>query len=204
MTEQNVALGAEDAAWASLNTPLSVEQLKLFCRDIERLFRINPMLEFKQWQQLEADQFLFSSKNISQETAFELETKLQLTELEDGFKLDYSQGIKSSTLFKIEPSEKGSKLTITEQYQGASEEERKLRLNEVDQSLVVWANYLQKFLVMWHKWSWFAPWRWYMHKAWLPMKPTARRITYMILWISVVEVALIGLGVAIYFAEYAD
>ena len=34
------------------------------------------------------------------------------------------------------------------------------------------------------------------------MKPTARRITYILLWITVVEIALIALGVAIYFVEY--
>jgi len=35
------------------------------------------------------------------------------------------------------------------------------------------------------------------------MKPTARRITYMLLWISLVEIALLTLGVGIYFFEYA-
>jgi hypothetical protein len=38
----------KDAAWATINTPLEVNELKLFCQDIERLFRINPMLHFKQ------------------------------------------------------------------------------------------------------------------------------------------------------------
>jgi hypothetical protein len=35
------------------------------------------------------------------------------------------------------------------------------------------------------------------------MKPAGRRITYMLLWITVVEFALIALGVGIYFVEYA-
>lgn len=35
MDAQNVA---DDAAWAAINTPLSVEELALFCQDIERLF----------------------------------------------------------------------------------------------------------------------------------------------------------------------
>ena len=34
------------------------------------------------------------------------------------------------------------------------------------------------------------------------MKPTARRITYTLLWITVVEMALIALGAAIYLVEY--
>jgi hypothetical protein len=42
-----------------------------------------------------------------------------------------------------------------------------------------------------------------MRRIWQPMKPSARRITYMLLWISLAEVALIALGVAIYFVEFA-
>lgn len=202
MNDQTIAENAEDAAWASLNTPMSADELKQFCLDIERLFRINPMLEFKKWEALKTNQFNISGKNISQETPFEFETKLQITELTDGLKVDYSQGIKSSTVFKIESAPQGSKLTITDHYQGLSEEERKTRLGEVDQSIVVWANYLQKFIITWHRWSRIAPWRWYMRKVWQPMKPTARRITYMLLWISVVEIALIALGTAIYFVEF--
>jgi hypothetical protein len=42
-----------------------------------------------------------------------------------------------------------------------------------------------------------------MRRVWQPMKPTARRISYMLVWISLFEIALIALGVAIYFSEYA-
>lgn len=202
MTDQSTVVDAEDAAWASLNTPLSVEELKEFCQDIERLYRINPMLEFTKWESLEGNQFLISGKNISQETPFDFETELQVKVLPDGYQIDYSQGIKSSTVIKIEPAPQGSKLTIIDHYEGLSEEDRKLRMGEVDKSIVVWANYLQKFLMAWKKWSRVAPWRWYMRRVWQPMKPTARRITYMLLWISAVEIALIALGVAIYLSEY--
>ena len=202
MNEQTIPMDAEDAAWASLNTPLTVDGLKQFCHDIERLYRINPMLEFNTWQSLDKHRFLFSGKNISQETPFDFETELQTSELPDGFQVNYSQGVKTSTTFKIEPAPQGSKLTIVDSYDGLSEEDRKARMNEVDKSIVIWAKYLQEFLLTWHKWSRIAPWRWYMRRVWQPMKPTARRITYMLLWISVVEVSLIALVAAIYFTEY--
>lgn len=204
MNEQTApAIDAEDAAWASLNTPLSIDELKAFCRDIERLYRVNPMLEFTNWQSVDDNQFTFSGKNISQETPFDFETNLKVSEQPDGFRVDYSQGIKSSTTFSIEPAEQGSKLTIVERYEGLSEEDRKSRMDEVDKSLVTWAGYLQKFILTWSKWSRVRPWRWYMSKVWQPMKPSSRRIVYMLLWISVVEVAVMALGVAIYFTEYA-
>ncbi len=193
----------EDAAWASINTPLDVETLKSFCRDIERLFRINPMLEFKKWQSLDNERYFFSGHNISQEPGFEFEFELQVKEQPDGLRIDYSQGLKTSTTIKIEPAEQGSKLTITDCYDGIAEEERKSRINEVDKSLVTWAHYLQKFILSWQRWSRFGLWRWYMHRVWQPMKPSGRRITYMLLWITAFELALITLGVVIYYLEYA-
>jgi len=193
---------SEDAAWAAINTPLAPNSLKDFCRDIERLFRINPMLEFKKWKSLGNDRYFFSGRNISQEEPFEFEFELQVKELADGLRIDYSQGVKTSTIIKIEAAEQGSKLTITDNYDGLSEEERKSRLGEVDKSLITWLHYLQKFLILWQRWSRFGWWRWYMRRIWQPMKPAGRRITYMLLWISVVEIALILLGTGIYWSEY--
>jgi len=194
----------QDLAWASLITPLSVEALKSFCQDIERLYRINPMLEFNEWKETGEYHFVVSGKNSSHDTPIDFQYELEVTELADGFQLDYSKGLKSKTVLKIEAAPEGSKLTITDHYDGHSEEERKARLDEVDKSLVVWANYLQEFIISWDKWSRFALWRWYIRRIWQPMKPSGRRITYMLLWISLVEVSLISLGVAIYFVEYVN
>ncbi|VAX13496.1 hypothetical protein MNBD_GAMMA24-743 [hydrothermal vent metagenome] len=198
----DVPLASEDAAWASINTPLDVENLRSFCQDIERLFRINPMLEFKKWQPLGNNRYFFSGLNISQEIPFEFEFELQVKEQADGLRIEYSQGLKASTTVKIEAAEQGSKLTIIDYYDGLSEEERKARIGEVDKSLITWAHYLQKFILTWRRWSRIGPWRWYMHRIWQPMKPTARRITYMLLWITAVEIVLIMLGAGIYWAEY--
>ncbi|MFV1993235.1 MAG: hypothetical protein ACC635_04960 [Acidiferrobacterales bacterium] len=191
-----------DSAWASINTPLSVDELKNFCRDIIRLYRINPMLEFKETTVIGENEYSFSGKNISHETAFDFEFNLKARETENGFEVIYDKGIKSSTDFSIEATGSGSRLTITERYDRLSEAERKAHLGEVDKSLTNWAEYLQRFIIMWKKWSRFGLWRWYMRAVWQPMKPMARRITYMLLWITLVEVALITLGVGIYFSEF--
>jgi len=194
----------QDLAWASLNTPLSVEALKLFCQDIERLYRINPMLEFNEWRETGEHHFVVSGKNTSHDSPLEFQYELEVSELTDGFQVDYTNGLKSKTILKIETAPQGSKLTITDHYDGHSEEERKARLDEVDKSLVIWANYLQQFIINWDKWSRFTIWRWYMRRVWQPMKPSGRRITYMLLLISLVEVSLISLGAAIYFVEYVN
>lgn len=192
----------DDAAWATINTPLSVEELKLFCQDIERLFRINPMLEFKLWESLSENQYHALLKNISQEEPFEIDAEISVDEKADEIILRYSNGIKTKTTLKIESSEFGSKLTITDSYDGLSVQERRSKMHEVDKSLITWADYLQRFLITWKKWSKFGLWRWYMKRIWQPMKPAGRRITYMLLWITLVEIALITLGVGIYWSEF--
>ena len=202
MNEASAPITTEDSAWASVNTPLSIDELKTFCQDTERLFRINPMLEFSQWKKLADNKYHMLVKNISQETPFELETELHVESQDNDITIHYSNGLKKKTVFKFEPSEQGSKLTIIDDYAGLSEEDRQSRLHEVDKSLVNWADYLQRFLMTWHRWSGFTLWRWYMRGIWQPMKPMGRRITYILLWITVAEVFLIALGAVIYYVEY--
>lgn len=193
---------AEDSAWAAVNTPLSVERLTKFCGDVERLFRINPMLEFKSFKSLGNERYTMSGRNLSHEPSFDFDVTFKVSQLSDGLQIDYENGVKSSTTVKIEPLESGSKLTITDTYERMPTEERGKHLGEVDKSLVNWVNYLQRFLILWKRWHLFRPWRWYMRRVWQPMKPIGRRITYLLLWISVAEVAFITLGVAIWFAEF--
>ena len=193
----------EDVAWASTNTPLTVDALKDFCTDIERLYRINPMLEFEHWDSKSGDRFIFAGRNISQEQPFDFEYELSASKLGNGIRIDYDRGIKSSTTFTIEPAPQGSKLMITDRYERLPTEERRTHLHEVDKSLAIWAQYLQQYLISWQRWSRFGLWRWYMRRVWQPMKPAGRRITYILLWITAMEIALITLGAAIYFVEYA-
>jgi hypothetical protein len=202
INEPSAEGAGNDSAWASVITPLSTEALMEFCADTERLFRINPMLVFTNWEQTSENSFSFSGENSSQEKAFEFEFGLTVNKLGDGYRIDYDKGIKSSTVIKIEADEQGSKLTITDRYDRLPASERESHLHEVDQSLVIWAEYLQKFCISWNSWSKFALWRWYMRRIWQPMKPTARRITYMLLWITVVEIALLALGAGVYYNEF--
>ena len=192
----------QDAAWVQLNTPLPVEAMLVFCGDIERLFRINPMLEFKRSFELGNNQYHLRGRNISQTPPFDFDVTLNVRQMPSGYEILYDSGIKSRTLIEISPAEQGSQLKITDFYENLSPEQRAERLAEVDKSLVTWGKYLQQYLLLWHRWSRFRPWRWYMRRIWQPMKPISRRITYILLWITAVELALIGLGAAIYFVEY--
>ncbi len=194
----------EDAAWAVINVPLSPHDLIRFCQqDVERLFRINPYLEFTAWETRADGLIRFSGKNSSQEPPFPFDLMLRVENQEDGLTVSYESGLKHTTRFKVEASELGAKLTILDIYTPLYEEELETRQHEVDRSLTTWAGDLQKFLVTWKQWRWFAPWRWYMDRIWKRLKPTGRRITYMFWWITLVEIALIVLGVAIYLVEHS-
>ena len=203
MNEQKPSIEAENAAWAAINTPLQPDELIEFCReDIERLFRINPYLEFKEWQSHGDDSYRFSGRNSSQEQPFDFELELHVETLPDGFRIHYRGGLKQETTFKIESSSHGSKLTIHESYPPEPDEQQEESLGEIDRSLTTWAGDIQKFLIMWNQWRWLGPWRWYMNRVWRTMKPSGRRIAYMFWWITLVEIALIALGAGIYLAEY--
>ena len=202
MNELTLPIDCDDAAWASFRTPLDSNDLVSFCRDIHRLLRINPYLEFISWQALPNNCYHLEAINTSTQPAITLKLDIQVEQLEDGVRLTYSQGIKASTLVRIDTDNDGSKLSIIDSYNAVSNALAEQGLNEVDKSLVKWAEDLQRYLIRWHRWSRILPWRWYMQHIWLPMKPAARRITYMLLWISLVEVSLILLGAAIYIIEY--
>ncbi|SEM69965.1 hypothetical protein [Nitrosomonas marina] len=199
----------QDAAWAILHTPLEAAELTLFCHDIERLFRINPMINFSTWHKTGLNRYHCTGQNISQQPPFNFELTFTVRHLPDGVQIDYEQGLKTRTTFVIEPVSppQGSqhpgqtKLTITDFYDGMSEDERKQCLHLVDKSITAWAGDLQQYLINWNKWSRYRLWRTYMQYVWQPMRPMGRRIVAILIWLTVFEMILILLGAAVYYLE---
>ena len=181
----------EDKAWVEFKTPISKDQLLEFCSEIERLLRINPYLTDIEWENISQEQNRFSALNHSQEPAFEIQTNVQIEKDSDSVIAHYSDGLKLSTTFSVEEDVLGSKLTITEHYRYLSDQEYEKHFHEIDKSLSKWAEEIQTYIMQWHKWSWFAPWRWYKEYVWLQMKPAARRISYILILVSIAETALI-------------
>lgn len=192
-----------DASWVIVDTPLSLPALRAFCADIERLFRINPYLEFQDWQVSAADGIHARFRNLSNQQTVALEARVE-RESDDAFSLVYRSGIKARTRFALEPASAGSRLTITDDYAKLPPAEREQRLHEVDKSLTAWGWALHEYLRRENRWGRFAPWRWYMRRLWLPMTPRARRITYMLVLVTIAELAVILLVATIYWIEFAD
>ena len=186
-----------DAAWVVIDTPLDPDALAEFCRDLERLYRINPYLEFRAWRRTGPDAFVTVFRNLSNQREFDLKLECRRDSTRD-FTVCYSPGIRRSTRFEIQSAAGGSRLRITDDYSGSITPDTA----EVDRSLHAWGVALREYLLREQRWGWCLPWRWYMRRVWVPMKPAARRITFMILLITLAEIALIALVMAIYWAEH--
>ena len=196
MTAAGAPPGA-DAAWVVLETPFSTAELAVFCRDLERLYRINPFLEFASWAQEGPDRFRAEVLNHS--NGQRLVLRGLIARMPDGtLRVDYAEGLKKSTRFDIRPAPAGSRLTITDEYGPAGD----AQASAVDRSLHAWGVALKAHLERDRRWGWLPLYRWAVERVWLPMKPSARRITFLVLVIAIADIALIALGFAIYWLEY--
>jgi hypothetical protein len=186
MTTESPASPTDDRAWATIQTTMRPAELREFCRDLERLYRINPYIEFRSWQETVPGQIHTEFRNLSNQQDYSLDLAL-VPESDSAFSVRYAQGIKAATHFKIQATGQGSNLTITDDYSRLSAGERTQRLDEVDKSLPAWGHAIFDYLSRYKRWGWIAPWRWYMRRVWVPMKPSARRIVWLLLLITLVE-----------------
>ncbi len=192
----------EDAAWVSLSTPFTAAELTAFCRHTEWLYRINPYYEFRRWQGTAPNSFHAEFRNLS--NTQDVVTDLTVEEDTGGFVVRYAQGLKKRTVFTIAPAAGGSTLTITDDYAGMSESEKRERIDEVDKSLTAWGAALNAFFRRYKRWSWIAPWRWYMRRVWMNMKPSARRITWLVILITLVEFCFFLFVALIWWLEHLN
>lgn len=184
-----------------IDTPLGLEQLRLFCADVERLYRLNPYLEIQAWQALAAGGFSVAWRNLSNDCTAALELRRE-PESENAFSIVYSQGIKRSTRFLLQPAPDGSRLVITDDYASLPEAERLSRIAEVDKSLAAWGWALHAHLRREHRWGSNPLWRWGMRRFWLPMRPAARRIAMLIVLVTLAEFAFFLLVALIWWIEH--
>ena len=192
---------AEDKAWVEIATPLDIHALRAFCDDLECLYRINPYLDFKTWRKTGADRFHIEFHNHSndQDAALDL-TRVRDSEL--AFSVHYAQGLKAATRFELSVTGQSSKLAITEDYSRLPLAERERRIDEVDKSLAAWGQGIFEYLRRYRRWRWIAPWRWYMRRVWIPMKPMARRVSWLLIMINAAFFGLFLFVALIYWIEF--
>lgn len=186
MNANQPPVDSRDAAWVTVPVPQSADDLARHCRDIEALFRINPYLYFSVWRRTGPDRYHAEFENQSNRQALTVDFEITPGP-GPGFTVHYANGLKRRTVFAIEPGTEGSRLTITDDYEGLPTEERAARSAEVDKSLHAWGVALRTYFLRLKRWSRLPGWRWYIRRVWIPMKPSARRIVWLLYLITVVE-----------------
>jgi hypothetical protein len=196
----NLPTDSRDVAWVAIPAPQKPAELAGLCRDVEVLFRVNPYYYFAGFKPTGPASFHAEFENQS--------NKQQVTVDFDvtpgpgqGLTVNYRQGLKKRTFFTIDPYESGSRLVIVDDYESLPEAEREARLAEVDKSLQAWGEALRLYFLRLKRWSWAPGWRWYMRRAWVPMKPSARRIVWMLYLITLVEFLFFLFVMLIYLIE---
>lgn len=186
MSENTPPVASRDAAWVTVPVPQDAGTLAKLCHDVEALFRVNPYLYFSVWKQTGPASYHAEFENQSNQQKLTLDFEVT-SGPGQGFSVNYASGLKQRTIFAIESAADGSRLTITDDYEGLPAAERTARTAEADKSLHAWGVALRAYFVRLKRWSWLPGWRWYLRRVWVPMKPSARRIVWLLYLITVVE-----------------
>ncbi|NQV46492.1 MAG: hypothetical protein HQ504_01795 [Rhodospirillaceae bacterium] len=191
----------QDAAWVTITTPFDAGWLTGFMENPQRLLRINSQMEFLEFEQTGAHTYRMKAKNLS--NGREIETVLTVTAEEGGIRITYDTGLKTATRFAIQPQTDGTAhLVVTDEYSGTTKQEREARIDEVDKSLVQWGRDLHRYIYLWQKWSWVPGWRWYMCTVWQSMRPMARRISNLLMVITLIEFIMFLMVFTIFWFEF--
>jgi len=121
--DKEVARTEEDLAWISVDLPVPREEVYRSIKNIERLFRLNPYLEIRSWQETDPGN-IFQGKNIhvnllNEMNGLESDVDMVIEDLSPGssFKIIYGKGLKQSTTFALETLTFSScRLTMKENY----------------------------------------------------------------------------------------
>lgn len=175
-----------DFARVEIDTPFDKLWLETFLKDPQRVLRINSLLEFSTFEKIDESYWHMVGKNLSNKQDFDVTFKAESSIYR--LFLCYEGWLKTSTEIRVETDDDNcQRLIITDDYSGTSVEERKQRILEVDDSILQWGNDIHRYLQQWKRWSWFPGWKLYMLKFWQSMKPSARRISFMLIALTAVE-----------------
>ena len=212
----------KNTAWVSIEVPVPPDRVFNFLQNTERLFRLNPYLDIREWKEisggfpfntpLRGKRFHLKALNEMNGVAYDLLITIESIQPGARFFLNY-QGydkvvLKRALEITLQPGVRGlggSILTLREHYHAppTEGEYQEQQLKEVDQSLFPWASSIRQYLLRLERWGWFWPYRWYRERFWLSMRPTHRRIARLLVWVTVLEFIVFLFVFTIYWLELA-
>ena len=194
MDDETPPLNLKNAAWVTIPTRLRAEILFNFCRNIERLFRLNPYLRIFSWRVLSKNRFEAEWENFSNEQVIKIATRIEVVQLDNEFQLKYATGIKRKTHFRVEPSTSGSVLAIVDDYGDSSQKD----IQKVDKSLPAWGQAIEKFFARYYYLRHIPYADKIIDRVWIRLSPSGRRIAYILLVITAIELMVLFLFVVLY------
>ena len=202
----SIAATADNSTWVTLEIATPPAALFEYLKNFERLFRLNPYLDIKQWVEREGGKrFQLEALNEMNGVTYSLDIDVESIQASTYFLLRYSQGLKETLEITIQAASDQHKsiLTLREHYHQTTQEQREQQLQEIDHSLIPWGKSIRLYILGLQRWAWFWPYRWYHEKVWLPMRPTHRRISRMLIWVTLLEFVVFLFVFIIYWLELA-
>jgi hypothetical protein len=190
------AVPAGDSARAETTLPLPAAEVTAFVRDVERLWRLNPHLDIREWLPRE-DGFAYAAHD--ELGGRDVGAWVTVGGDNGRVTLRYATGLRQATEILIEPVADGARLIVIDHYPRI-EDPQDPRLAEVDRTLVPWVAAIRRHLLARKRWGrlpLISPlWRWWNEHFLLHMAPRSRRIVRLLVWISLLEF-LVFLGAVV-------
>jgi len=174
-----------DFARIEIDSPFDENWLAEFISNPQRILRINSLFEFSKFEKVSENTWHMMGTNLLSKQDFDVTFKVKKKSSSTLF--HYEGWLKTTTKISIKKDKSGYKLIIIDDYSGINAEEREQRISEVDNTIVHFGNDIHRYLRRWKRWSWVPGWKSYMLKFWQGMKPSARRISFMLFVITAVE-----------------
>ena len=181
-----------DAAWVKIVTRLDAQALFDFCYKLERLYRLNPHLSIECWMMPTQNLIHAKWHNSSNLAEFTFDSDIEVTYQQNEIRLHYSSGIKKETSLIIEPLACGSCLTVIDDYSARADGNDGHSMPEqVDKSLPAWGSSLKSFLFHYNYLRKIPGIDLVIDRFWIHLSPMARRITYLLVAITIFELVLL-------------
>ena len=191
-------MNADDSAWVTIDLPCPLDQTRRLAEDPQRLLRLNPYLELRLWQTIGPDHWragLFNETN-----GLTLATEVRRQPENHGYSLEWDRGIKRRTRVEWQSAGTSSRLVLRDVYL-LTETADSHALAAVDRSINAWGIAIRRHVLALQRWQWLPGYRALREGFWLGLSPRQRRISRLIVWVSVLEFVTVLFILAIWWNE---
>jgi len=200
----NAAPESEPVIWATVEIPAPPGEVRRYAGELTAVVRLHPYLNIRAWEGPPGpvtEGMRYRLHAFNEWTGIERDLVLEVEQADDsGYRIGYSEGLKHALELRVAPHGSGAALTLREHYQEPDDTSRDALTREIDRSITPWAIALRRDFLRMRRWGRNAAFRWLRHR-WLGMRPRERRVSRLIVWVTVLEFIVFLFVFAIYWNE---